>query len=288
MSESLSYQGERSSDEAPKAKISKSEGVFNGIALGALIIYVIFIVIVIGSVIIYTSPIILLKKILSPTTLFSIKLSLWTSVLTTFIAIMISIPAGYILSRYNFKGKAIVDVILDLPITLPPLIIGMCLLVFFSTGTGQFIQEHIMTFIFSVPGIVLAQFTISASFALYALREAYDAVDPRYEDAARTLGCNKVQAFFKVILPLVKPGIISGAVMTWTRAVGEFVPILLVCGASQGRTDILPIAIFLEFEQGDIEGAVALTIIFLVLASIYLSMFKKLGLKAGGLKKEQH
>jgi molybdate transport system permease protein len=201
---------------------------------------------------------------------------------------MISIPAGYILSRYNFKGKAIVDVILDLPITLPPLIIGMCLLVFFSTGTGQFIQEHIMTFIFSVPGIVLAQFTISASFALYALREAYDAVDPRYEDAARTLGCNKVQAFFKVILPLVKPGIISGAVMTWTRAVGEFVPILLVCGASQGRTDILPIAIFLEFEQGDIEGAVALTIIFLVLASIYLSMFKKLGLKAGGLKKEQH
>lgn len=288
MSESLSNQGEQSINKAPEARVSKSEGVFNGIAIGALIIYVIFIVIIIGSVVIYTSPIILLKKIISPTTLFSIKLSLWTSVLTTFIAIMISIPAGYILSRYNFKGKAIVDVILDLPITLPPLIIGMCLLVFFSTAPGHFIQDNIMTFIFSVPGIVLAQFTISASFALYALREAYDAVDPRYEDAARTLGCSKVQAFFKVILPLVKPGIISGAVMTWTRAVGEFVPILLVCGASQGRTDILPIAIFLEFEQGDIEGAVALTIIFLVLASIYLSMFKKLGLKAGGLKKEQH
>jgi molybdate transport system permease protein len=269
----------------PIAKGTKSQGIFNIITWGALTVYVVFIVIIIGSVVFYTSPKLLLKGIISPSTLFSIKLSLWTSVLTTALAILISIPAGYVLSRYKFKGKAVVDVILDLPITLPPLIIGMCLLVFFSTDIGQFVQENFITFVFSVPGIVLAQFTISASFALYALREAYDAVDPRYEDAARTLGCNKVQAFFKVTLPLIKPGIISGAVMTWTRAVGEFVPILLVCGASQGRTDILPIAIFLQFEQGDIEMAVSLTIIFLVLSAIYLSMFKKLGLKAGGLKK---
>ena len=272
--------------DAAKTKIAKSEGIFNGVAMSAQAVYVIFIVIIIGSVVLYTSPKLLLKGILAPTTLFSIRLSLWTSVVTTTLAILMSIPAGYILSRYDFKGKAIVDVILDLPITLPPLIIGMCLLVFFSTRPGQFVQDHVIRFVFSVPGIVLAQFAISASFALYALREAYDAVDPRYEDAARTLGCNKVQSFFRVTLPLIKPGIISGAVMTWTRAVGEFVPILLVCGASQGRTDILPIAIFLQFEQGDIEMAVALTIIFLVLSAIYLSVFKKLGLKAGGLKKE--
>ena len=269
-----------------KAKLGKGEGIFNSVAVAVLAIYVIFIVVIIGSVVIYTTPKLILKGIVSPSTLFSIKLSLWTSLLTTILAILMSIPAGYVLSRYNFKGKAIVDVILDLPITLPPLIIGMCLLIFFSTRIGGFVQEHIITFVFSVPGIVLAQFAISASFALYALREAYDAVDPRYEDAARTLGCNKVQAFFKVTFPLIKTGIISGAVMTWTRAVGEFVPILLLCGASQGRTDILPIAIFLQFEQGDIEMAVSLTIIFLVLSAIYLTMFKKLGLKAGGLKKE--
>lgn len=269
-----------------KVKKGKSEGIFNSIAVAALAMYVIFIVVIIGSVVLYTSPKLILKGIISPATLFSIKLSLWTSVLTTILAILMSIPAGYVLSRYNFRGKAIVDVILDLPITLPPLIIGMCLLVFFSTAPGHFIQDHIIKFVFSVPGIVLAQFAISASFALYALRESYDAVDPRYEDAARTLGCSKVQAFFKVTLPLIKPGIISGAVMTWTRAVGEFIPILLLCGASQGRTDILPVAIFLQFEQGDIEMAVSLTIIFLVLSAIYLTMFKKLGLKAGGLKKE--
>jgi len=270
----------------PKAKLGKGEGIFNGVAMGALSLYVLFIVVLIGSVVFYTSPKLLLKGIISPATLFSIKLSLVTSLITTALAILMSIPAAYVLSRYDFRGKAIVDVILDLPITLPPLIIGMCLLIFFSTATGHFIQDHIIKFVFSVPGIVLAQFSISASFALYALRESYDAVDPRYEDAARTLGCNKVQAFFKVTLPLIKPGIISGAVMTWTRAVGEFVPILLLCGASQGRTDILPVAIFMQFEQGDIEMAVSLTIIFLVLSSIYLAMFKKLGLKAGGLRKE--
>jgi molybdate transport system permease protein len=268
-------------------KETKSEGVFNAIAWSALIVYVVFIAVIIGSVVFYTTPKLILKGIVSPATLFSIRLSLWTSVLTTALAILMSIPAGYVLSRYKFKGKAVVDVILDLPITLPPLIIGMCLLIFFSTRAGHFIQDHIIKFVFSVPGIVLAQFTISASFALYALRECYDSIDPRYEDAARTLGCNKVQAFFKVTLPLIKPGIISGAVMTWTRAVGEFVPILLLCGASQGRTDILPIAIFMQFEQGDVEMAVSLTIIFLILSAIYLTMFKKLGLKAGGLKKEE-
>jgi len=269
-----------------KVKTAKSEGIFNGISIAILGLYILFIVVIIGSVVFYTSPKLILKGIISPATLFSIKLSLWTSVLTTIIAILMAIPAGYVLSRYKFFGKGIIDVIIDLPITLPPLIIGMCLLVFFSTAPGHFIQDHIIKFVFSVPGIVLAQFSISASFALYALREAYDAVDPRYEDAARTLGCNKVQAFYKVTLPLIRPGIISGAIMTWTRAVGEFIPILLLCGASQGRTDILPVAIFLQFEQGDIEMAVSLTIIFLILSAVYLSIFKKLGLKAGGLKKE--
>lgn len=269
-----------------KAKVAVGERVFNSLTVLTLSFYVGFIVVVIGSVIFYASPEVIWKSIISSDTLFSIKLSLWTSLLTTALAILIAIPAGYLLSRHKFRGKAIVDIIIDLPIVLPPLIIGMCLLVFFSTTAGRFIEDNIIRFVFSVPGIVLAQFSISASFALYALREAYDSIDPRYEDAARTLGCSKVQAFRKITLPLVKTGIISGAVMTWTRAVGEFVPILLLCGASKGRTDILPVAIFLEFEQGDIKGAVALTIIFLVLSAVYLAMFKKLGLRAMGRRME--
>ena len=129
-----------------------------------------------------------------------------------------------------------------------------------------------------------AVISISASFAVIAIKEAFNNLDPRYEQAARTLGCNKVTAFTKVVFPLIKTGIVSGGVMTWTRAVGEFVPILLLCGAQRGKTEIMPIAIFLEFEVGNIEGAVGLTIIFLVLSSLYLALFKNFLLNRAGQK----
>lgn len=270
-----------------RIKPLRSEKIFNNITFVTLSIYVIFAAVMIGSVLFYTSPGFVLKYIISKETLFSIRLSMTTSLITTALALLVGVPAGYCLSRYNFRGKGFVDMIIDLPIVLPPLVMGLCILIFFSLAPGRFVQDHIMRFVFSVPGIVLAQFSISASFAVIALRSAFDGVDPRYEQAARTLGCNKVQAFFKTTFPLVSGGMISGAVMVWTRAVGEFVPILLICGATKGKTDIMPIAIFLEFEQGNVEGAVSLTIIFLLLASIYLATFRKLGLRTGGRMRER-
>lgn len=261
---------------------AQDERVFTSVAFFYLALYVLFAVVVMGSVLFYTSPAIVLKSLLSKDTLFAIKLSLFTSVIATALAVIVAIPAGYCLSRYNFRGKALIEIIIDLPMTLPPLVIGLCLLIFFSTGVGRFLEENVIKFVFAVPGIILAQFSISASLAVVALKASYDSVDPRYEVAARTLGCNKVQAFFKITFPLVRTGIITGAVMTWTRAVGEFVPILLLCGAQKGKTEIMPIAIFMQFEQGDIEGAVALTIIFLLLSSLYLALLRKFGLRAGG------
>ncbi|MCP4051351.1 MAG: ABC transporter permease subunit, partial [bacterium] len=219
------------------------------------------------------------KNVTSDSTLFAIKLSLITSVITTCLAIIVAIPTGYCFSHYEFRGKQILDTLIELPIVLPPLVVGLCLLVFFNTMPGRFIENNILRFVFSVPGIVLAQFSISCSFAIIAIKEAFNNLDPRYEEAARTLGCNKVEAFTKVVLPLIKTGIVSGGVMTWTRAVGEFVPILLLCGAQRGKTEIMPIAIFLEFEVGNIEGAVGLTIIFLLLSSLYLALFKNFLLK---------
>jgi molybdate transport system permease protein len=269
-----------------RVKSFSGEKIFNSVFFSFLAIYIIFVILLIGGTLFYTDVSTIWKNFMLENTLFAIKLSLWTSLLSTALAVIVAIPAGYCLSRYNFIGKSIVGIIIDLPIVLPPLIVGLCLLMFFNTRFGEFINENIIRFIFSVPGIVLAQFSISASFAIIAIRTAFDNVNPRYEFAARTMGCNKVQAFVRVVLPLVKGGIISGSVMTWTRAVGEFVPILLICGATRGKTTIMPIAIFLEFEIGNIEGAVGLTIIFLVLSILYLLLFKNFGLMVGtGLKK---
>ena len=217
--------------------------------------------------------------------MFAVRLSLFTSLITTALALIVGLPAGYCLSRYKFRGKGIIETLIDLPIVLPPLIVGMCLLIFFSTAPGRFIESNIIRFVFSVPGIILAQFSISASFGILALRASFDSVDTRYEDAARTLGCTRVQTFLKITLPLVRRGIVSGGVIVWTRAVGEFVPILLLCGAQKGKTYIMPTAIFVEFELGNVEGAVALTIVFLILSAVYLSVFRRVGLRVGGARK---
>ena len=265
-----------------RLKTTGQAGVFSGLTYVMLAAYALFVVVVVGSVLFYASPGEVLKSFLSGDTFFAIRLSLITSLISTGLALLVAVPAGYCLSRYEFRGKAIIETLIDLPIVLPPLVVGMCLLIFFSTAPGRFVESNVMKFVFSVPGIVLAQFSISASFGILALRSSFDSIDERYEDAARTLGCTKVQAFFRVTLPLVRRGFISGGVMVWTRAVGEFVPILLLCGAQKGKTIIMPTAIFVEFEVGNVEGAVALTIVFLVLSAVYLSLFRKVGLRAGG------
>jgi len=259
----------------------KGERIFIASMFAVLGIYTAFVVFILGGVFFYTDMASIQKTLFAPETLFAIKLSLVTSLITTFLAILVAIPAGYCLSRYEFRGKAIIDTLIDLPIVLPPLVVGMCLLIFFALPLGAFIENNTTRFIFAVPGIILAQFSISASFAIIAVRAAFDNVDPRYEDAARMLGCSKIQAFTHITLPLVKTGIVSGAVMTWTRAVGEYVPVLLIAGATRGKTTTMPVAIFLEFEVGNIEGTVGLTIIFLLLSAIYLAIFKNLGFRVG-------
>jgi molybdate transport system permease protein len=261
---------------------ARHERLFTSITFVSLIAYGLFVVVLVGSVLFYASPGQVLDSFLAGETLFAIRLSLFTSLISTAAALLIALPAGYCLSRYNFKGKVVIETLIDLPIVLPPLVVGMCLLIFFSLAPGKFVESKIAQFVFSVPGIILAQFSISASFAVLALRASFDSVDERYEDAARTLGCTKAQAFFRVTLPLIRPGFVSGGVMVWTRAVGEFVPILILCGAQRGRTDIMPIAIFLEFQRGNVEGAVALTIVFLALSAVYLSLFRKVGLMTRG------
>jgi molybdate transport system permease protein len=218
----------------------------------------------------------IIKSIFKPSTFYSIYLSLTTSLITTGLALLIGVPVAYALSRYDFPGKSIIELIINLPITLPPLIAGLSLLVFFYLPLGKFLESLGMKFVFTVPGIVLAQFIISASFAIITLKATFDEVDISNEIVARTLGCNKIQAFLKTTIPQSRYGLASAVVLTWSRAVGEFVPILLFVGAMKGKTDILPIAIFLKFETGDLDEAIALTIVFMMLCLAILPLARLL------------
>lgn len=208
---------------------------------------------------------------------FAIKLSLITSLITTGLSMIIAIPSAYALSRYRFPFPSLWDTILDMPIVLPPLVAGISILVFFATPIGQWIESLGIRFVHAVPGIVLAQFTIAAAYAVRGCKAAFDDVSPRYEDVARSLGCSRATAFWKITLPLARNGIIAGLIMTWARAMGEFAPIIIVAGATPLKTEVLSIAIFMNLSIGQIEVALAATLILVFIAFSTLLAFKLLG-----------
>ena len=206
-------------------------------------------------------------------------LTLWTSMLTVLIGMVFAIPMGYALSRYRFPGHALVDSIVDLPILMPPLIVGLSLLVFFRSDLGQWIQEAGLKFVFQRKGIVLCQLLVSASFGIRAMKLTFDGIDPRIEHVAMTLGCSRWQAFFRVALPMARRGIVIGAILIWTRAFGIFGPLKIFVGTFRMRTEVLPTTIDLEASVGQIGVAMAIALLMLALATVALVMIRTVGLR---------
>ena len=200
----------------------------------------------------------------------AMKLSVVTSVATLALVVLFAVPMGYALSRYKFPGHVVVDALVDLPIVLPPLVIGVSLLVFFNTPVGRWIQRHGVKFVYTVPGIVLCQFLVSASYGIRASVAAFDAVDERLERLALTLGCTPWGAFRRVTFPMAKHGILAGAIMAWARAVGVFGPLMVFAGSVRFKTEVMPTTIFLELSIGRIEVALAVALVMLVMATLAL------------------
>lgn len=208
----------------------------------------------------------------------AVWLSMWTSLLTVAIGLLLAVPIGYALSRYRFPGHAVVDSIVDLPIILPPLVVGLSLLVFFQTDLGRWIEASGLKFVFQRKGIVLCQLFVSTSFGIRAIKLAFDGIDPRLEHVAMTLGCSRAGAFYRVTLPLARRGIIVGAILIWTRAFGIFGPLMVFVGAVRMRTEVLPTTVYLEQSVGRIEVALAVAILMLVLAAGALVVVRMVGL----------
>jgi molybdate transport system permease protein len=194
----------------------------------------------------------------------------------------------------------VIDTLLDLPIVVPPPVIGLSLLIFFRTDLGhalnnltpqwyvdgmnwalsKFLGQPIQddkVWVYSTRGIVVAQFFVACSFGVRAVKATFDTIGPRYEDVARTLGCSRAQAFFKVVVPMARTGVVAGLVMTWARAVAEFGPVLFFSGATPYKTEVMPIAMFLRYSAGRIEPAVVLLLIMLMISTVTLLTFKRLG-----------
>jgi molybdate transport system permease protein len=208
--------------------------------------------------------------------------SIWTSFSTTFIALFFAVPIGYSLSRFQFPGRIFVNAIVDLPVIFPPLVVGLTLLIFFSqTALGRWIQGDLgLEFVFQPKGIVLCQFVASASFAIRSSITAFDDVDYRFEHVALTLGCTQWGGFRRVSLPLALNGIIAGGILTWARAFGLFGPLLIFVGSFRGRTEVLGTTVFLEQSIGNLENALAVAMLMILVAVIALTTIRLVGGRA--------
>lgn len=242
-------------------------------------VYILLIVAMLVADLSFTTPHHLLRALASPEIQYSIKLSLITCTLTTLLSLWIAVPTGYLMSRYRFPGKRLMDAILDIPIVLPPLVIGLSLLILFQTPIGRAIQK-IVPVTYAIPSVILAQFAVACAFAVRTMLATFDQISPRCEQVALTLGCNRSQAFWRVALPEARRGVLTAATLAWARALGEFGPILIFSGATRMRTEVLPTTVFLELSIGNIEAAVAVSLIMIVAALAVLTIARVFGLRA--------
>ena len=235
-----------------------------------------FIVALLIGVVTHTTPQALVTSFLSGEIQFAIKLSLITSVVSTLLCIIVSVPAAYALARYNFPGKNILNTILDAPLALPPLVAGVGLLIMFgTTGFGKGLAKAGLEFVFTPQGIVLAQFFVNMPFMFRVLRSTFQGINPRYEYVAQTLGCSDAQAFWRVTLPMSRNGLMAGSIITWCRGIGEFGAALMVAGATRMKTETLPISLYLSMSCGELPMAIAAATILIIISLVSLFIFEK-------------
>jgi molybdate transport system permease protein len=238
--------------------------------------YLLLILAMLAADLSYTTPQHLMQALASPEIRYAIKLSLISCTITTILSLWVAVPLGYLLSRHKFPGSGLVDAILDIPIVLPPLVIGLSLLILFQTAPGRAV-ERVFPITYAVPSVILAQFAVACAFSVRTMRVTFDQINPRNEQVALTLGCSRSQAFWRVILPEARRGLLTAATLAWARSLGEFGPILIFSGATRMRTEVLSTTVFLELSVGNIEAAVAVSLLMIAAAFLALTLLRTVG-----------
>jgi len=218
-----------------------------------------------------------LQALAQPHIRHAVALSLGTSTVAALLALVVAVPTAYALARHRFPGAALVDVLLDLPMVLSPVALGVSWLLFFRGPAGQWVETALLRFVFEVPGIVLAQFTVALALSIRVLKAAFQGVDVRHEQVARFLGCTPWAAFRRVTLPLARRGLLAAFILGWARSVGEFGATVTLAGAVPGKTETVPVAIYLRLASVDVDGAVALILLLSATGLLALAAVRLLG-----------
>jgi molybdate transport system permease protein len=207
----------------------------------------------------------------------AIQLSLLTSLLSTGLTLLLGTPVAYLLARRRFRGRALLETLIDLPMVLPPAVAGLALLLTFGRRglLGIYLADLGIALPFTAAAVVLAQTFVAAPFYVKAAMAGFASVERELEQAAALDGATSWQTFRYVTLPLAWPGLFGGLIMSWARALGEFGATIIFAGNFPGRTQTMPLAIYLGFEL-DLHVALTLSLLLLVISFGVLFVVKGL------------
>jgi len=260
------------------------------IALGG--IYVVLILLLLLADIAFTRWSHFAETLSRPELQHAIKLTYATCTISAILSLWVAIPLGYFMSRFQFPGKSLLDALLDVPIVLPPLVIGLSLLILFhlkeipgwnwGTNLETWLRERFhLQVTFAVPAVILSQFAVACAFAVRTMRVTFDQINPRAELVALTLGASRGRAFFEIVLPQAWRGVVTAFTLAWARSLGEFGPIMVFAGATRMKTEVLSTSVFLELSVGRLEPAVAISLVMVAVAMLVLVIVRFLGARTG-------
>ncbi|MET8682800.1 molybdate ABC transporter permease subunit [Streptomyces sp. NPDC004732] len=213
------------------------------------------------------------EQLTSPEVWQALQLSLLCATAATAVSLVIGVPLAWVLARTEFPGRGLVRALVTLPLVLPPVVGGVALLMALGRNgvVGQYLDSWFgITLPFTTTGVVIAEAFVAMPFLVISVEGTLRAADPRYEEAAMTLGASRFTAFRRVTLPLIAPGIAAGSVLAWARALGEFGATITFAGNFPGRTQTMPLAVYLAL-QSDPAAAIALSLVLLAVSIAVLA-----------------
>ncbi|WP_292365030.1 MULTISPECIES: ABC transporter permease [unclassified Methanoculleus] len=240
-----------------------------------LALFLLFVTLPVASLFLRISLEAFLRSLAEPVVLDALSLSLVTATVSTAIVVLFGTPLALVNARRDYPGRALVDTLTDLPIVLPPAVAGIALLMAFGRRgvVGQYLDVFGISIAFTTVAVVLAQVFVASPFYIRQARASFEAVDRLYEDAARTLGASPATVALRITIPLAWSGLVSGAILSFARALGEFGATIMFAGNFQGRTQTMPLAIYTTM-QGDLDAAISLAIILVVISFAVIAAVK--------------
>ncbi|NMO53172.1 molybdate ABC transporter permease subunit [Actinoplanes sp. TBRC 11911] len=216
------------------------------------------------------------QRLTEPGILTALRLSLETATIATGVCLVLGVPLAWMLARVEFPARRFVRALVTVPLVLPPVVGGVALLLVFGRRglVGEWLDSAFgVTLPFTTAGVVVAEAFVAMPFLVIAVEGALRGSDARYEEAAATLGAGRWTTFRRVTLPLIAPGVAAGAVLCWARALGEFGATITFAGNFPGRTQTMPLAVYLALEQ-DVDAAIVLSLLLLVVSVVILAALR--------------